>query len=392
MLRKLTIRNFKAIQDMTIEFTPLTILIGENSCSKSTILQALDFLRSAAGRDIPEYLREKDWHFEELKCQFNGGKEKPIEFVSTWDVYVEDHLETMEWYFSADFNGMWLNKEKLINCFNSETLLSYHNDGQENIPELYGQLNLQSSVLKYIDGRGMIKEPFFFMSKSINFELLSPEKMRSGNKLTYTLSIGAGGEALAYCIDRMNISERQELDKTVSALVDSNIEVKTSDLGKKVEFWLNCKIADDTVYIDSKHISDGLLRIIAFTAISIACKKDIMDTPGMLLLDEIENGINPYLTGQVILLLRELVEREEQLVLTTHSPVILNDFKPEEIVFLWKDKNESVCGKKMFYTDEMQALLSALNPGEVWINLEKEDILERLFPKKEVRNENNSML
>jgi predicted ATPase len=67
MLKKLMIKNFKAIQNMTIEFTPLTVLIGGNSCGKSTVLQALDFLRSAAARDIPEYLREKGWTFEEIK-------------------------------------------------------------------------------------------------------------------------------------------------------------------------------------------------------------------------------------------------------------------------------------------------------------------------------------
>ena len=53
MLKKLTIRNFKAIHDMTIAFSPLTVLIGENAAGKSTVLQAIDFLRSAASRDIP---------------------------------------------------------------------------------------------------------------------------------------------------------------------------------------------------------------------------------------------------------------------------------------------------------------------------------------------------
>jgi predicted ATPase len=109
-------------------------------------------------------------------------------------------------------------------------------------------------------------------------------------------------------------------------------------------------------------------------------------------LDEIENGINPYLTEKIILLLRGLLEKGEQLILTTHSPVMLNDFKPEEIVFLWKDENGAVHSKEMFSTEEMKSLLEALNPGEVWINLEKDDILERLFSKKEGKNENNSML
>ena len=56
MLKKLRVKNFKAALDMEIQFTPLTMLIGGNSCGKSTVLQALDFLRSIATRDIDEYL------------------------------------------------------------------------------------------------------------------------------------------------------------------------------------------------------------------------------------------------------------------------------------------------------------------------------------------------
>ena len=43
MIKKLTVKNFKVISNLSIDFTPLTVLIGENSCGKSTILQALDF-------------------------------------------------------------------------------------------------------------------------------------------------------------------------------------------------------------------------------------------------------------------------------------------------------------------------------------------------------------
>jgi predicted ATPase len=99
----------------------------------------------------------------------------------------------------------------------------------------------------------------------------------------------------------------------------------------------------------------------------------------VVLLDEIEDGINPYLTEKVIDLLRLAIKNlGRQIIVTTHSPVILNDFNPEEIVFLWKDKKGFIHSRKFFGTEEMKSLLNALNPGEVWINLEKEEILNRL--------------
>jgi predicted ATP-dependent endonuclease of OLD family len=122
LLKKLTIKNFKAIQNMTIEFTPLTVLIGGNSCGKSTILQALEFLYSAATRDIPEYLREKGWSFREIKSNMGDGENKPIEFIAT---FVFSANNTIEWYFIVDCdcdNDKWSTRE--LFCINSKGVIS----------------------------------------------------------------------------------------------------------------------------------------------------------------------------------------------------------------------------------------------------------------------------
>jgi predicted ATPase len=405
MLKKLTIRNFKAIQDMTIEFTPITVLIGENGCGKSTILQALDFLCSIFSRDIPEYLREKGWNFENLKSQCNSNAVKPIEFITTWDLLIKDHLETINWDISIDFNRGWVIKEKITKFNDNKPVLSYRIDGQKDIPESLGQLNIQSSVLKYVAGTSVktdeIDNLFIFLADSAGFGLLSPDKMRSGNKLTYTRSIGACGEGLAYCIDKMELSEKNQLNKKVSELIGTNIDIQTFDLGNKIELSVVFENNNNKMSIDSLHISDGLLRIIAFVFISMEKKIDNYTIEngvlifsesdailanrkentknGMIFLDEIEDGINPYMTEQIVSLLRDLNEKQgRQIIVTTHSPVILNDFNPEEIIFLWKDKVGSAHSRKFFDTEEMRESLDFLNPGEIWENFGKDVILTKL--------------
>jgi len=390
MLKKLTVRNFKAIQDMTIEFTPMTVLIGENGCGKSTVLQAIDFLRSIASRDIPEYLREKGWAFEELKSQLNGGLEKPIEFVTIWDFSTNGYTETMEWIISIDHGKEWVIKEKLTKHIDnghvqSWRILSYRSDDQVDVPEALGKFNIQSSSLKYVAGMSIttheIDKLLFFLSDSTSIELLSPDKMRCGKKLPYAQNIGFGGEALAYCIEKMNDNERRQLDRTVSDLTGSHIEIQTADLGSKIELSATIKADEDTMSVDSLHLSDGFLRIIAFAAISME-KNAGMNTGtknGMILLDEIENGINIYLTEKIISMLRNLVKKSgRQVIITTHSPVMLNDFKPEEIAFLWKGKNGSAHSKKLFDTEDMRETLAFLNPGEIWENFGKDTILTKL--------------
>jgi len=397
---------------MTIEFTPLTVLIGENGCGKSTILQALDLLFSVSSRDIPEYLREKEWNFEDIKSQCNGGITKPVEFITTWNLLVKGNFETIEWDLSIDFDKGWIIREKMTKLSDNKPILSYHVEGQKDIPSSLGELNIQSSALKYVAGTSIntdeIDKLFFFLSDSAVFGLLSPDKIRSGNKQPNTRNIGAGGEALANCINKMNKSEKQQLDKMVSDLIGASVVIQTTDLGNKIEMSIIFESTDNTMSIDSLHISDGLLRIIAFAVISmekeikllatndgaliitnsgeaIACKSSDSLKNGMVLLDEIEDGINPYMTEQIVSLLRELNEKQKrQIIVTTHSPVILNDFKQDEIIFLWKDKKGSVHSRKFFDTEEMCDALDYLNPGEIWENYDKDAILTKLgIPSEE---------
>jgi predicted ATPase len=212
------------------------------------------------------------------------------------------------------------------------------------------------------------------------------------------------GINLAACIHNMTPRTREQLDKTISKLVDYKVKIKTADVGR-IELYIEEDFCSTITRINKDHISDGLLRIIAFAVISFMESTIALATQdgrylatgngkilaaqkrnGLILLDEIENGINPYLTERIILSLRNLVEESErQIIITTHSPVMLNDFKPEEIVFLWRDKDGSVHARDFFDTEEMREALSFLNPGEIWENYGKDTILTKLGIKQEDR-------
>ena len=200
--------------------------------------------------------------------------------------------------------------------------------------------------------------------------------------------IGMNGRELAQCIKNMPEIYKKHLDRTISEITSRNISVRADDSGNKIEILLDERVNNTVVTTNSSHISDGLLRLMAFFIISQDYFYPIMSfndrQHGIISIDEIENGINPYITEKVINLLRIAIKNSgKQIIVTTHSPVIVNDFNPEEIVFLWKDKNGSVHSRKFFDTEEMKELLEALNPGEVWINLQKDEILEKLSCTKE---------
>jgi predicted ATPase len=396
MLKKLTIRNFKAIQDMTVEFNPLTVLIGGNSCGKSTVLQALDFLRSASSRDIPEYLREKGWSFDELRSQVGCNKNGPITFIAVFELTVNNKSESVEWTLEVNQTGGHLTIGEMIKRSDNSPIFSrgLGNSG----PMVAGgagsyagnpsavahdlkEIILEASWLKYMQFVNNSPECSAlkkFLLDSTFFGVLSPDIIRAGGKSRSAADIGPGGISLTPFIHGLMDEQKNTLDKIVSGFVGFTVKIKTIDLGGRIELYIEEEFEGSTTRINKDHISDGLLRIISFVAIALQQEKTSAPPAGMVLLDEIENGINPYLTENINGLLNDLTTTSKrQIIVTTHSPIILNDIDPDCIDLLWKGKSGAVHCRKLFSISELHDSLDFLNPGDAWMNIREEDLLAK---------------
>jgi len=99
---------------------------------------------------------------------------------------------------------------------------------------------------------------------------------------------------------------------------------------------------ETTLEIESRHIADGFLRLLAvFAQLSL--------TQSFLLFDEIENGINPEL---IEFLMDTLVETRPQMLITTHSPMVLNYLEDniaiKGVTYLYKEQNGATQAVRLF--------------------------------------------
>jgi len=51
-IKKLVIKNFKCIKDLSIDLAPLTIFVGPNGSGKSSILEALAFMSQCSKKNM----------------------------------------------------------------------------------------------------------------------------------------------------------------------------------------------------------------------------------------------------------------------------------------------------------------------------------------------------
>jgi len=401
MLKKLWIQNFKAIRDLTIEFTPFTVLIGENSSGKSTVLQALDFLRSIASQDIDEYLKDREWDFADIKSQGVSAKARkvPIRFVA--DFVIEDIPLT--WDISVNHgDGKWDIQESVYDTTSGAYYLYLGPKRPSETLYDFSQFGLKSSALKLLDVEKNVPQGTKFdkvlqklkswLASSNSFELLSPDKMRSRSirGRGQAKDIGMGGERLAAYLllktsplGRTVLSERREIERMVSDFIGHDVRITATAIAPGLDqIYLEESWNTRKTKVNKHHISDGLLRVIALSTILASQgdgKRKDHAPLGFITLDEIEDGINPDLSEKFMASFKRMaVETNRQVVITTHSPVMVNFVDESDIQFMWRDRSGTVHVKPLFQTKEMKETLDFLGPGEVWMNYGKESIVERL--------------
>ena len=387
MIKTLYIDNFKALNDFTIQFDYLNVLFGRNGSGKSTVLQALDFIKNFAIQDLDVYMQKRQWKASEIISQLSSTKH------ITFDVEFElTNNEMLKWRFVVNpvkkDESVTFVREEIIRLSDNKILLKYDQNGGKrynkviDTDEIIPNMNFNSSLLKTIDIIRQIEEypelaelkSYFVQSDS--FELMSPDKMRKHSR-GETDSIGQGGEKISAFIHNLKSQDKYSLQELLKKYVKTSDKLNTYVKG--LSGWVHLDMIEsydgDKIEVKSNHLSDGTLRLIGLASISMIDKKD-----GFVLLDEIEDGINPYIAAEVVKDIQSLAKSDKrQYFITTHSTVMLDYFDEDSVIFMWRNNKGSTFAKKIINSTKLKALLSDMYLGELIYNLDEDSIIEYMI-------------
>lgn len=98
----------------------------------------------------------------------------------------------------------------------------------------------------------------------------------------------------------------------------------------------------------------------------------------VLLLEELENGLHPKRLGEVVSLLRELAAEDDlHVLLTTHSPYLLDALRPDEVSIVTRDAQGHSHLQSMADFPELDAWRKGFSTGEIWSNLDEARLTQR---------------
>jgi predicted ATPase len=88
------------------------------------------------------------------------------------------------------------------------------------------------------------------------------------------------------------------------------------------------------IWYEPVNVSDGSLIVLALLTLGYQDP-----SPDLLVIEELERGLHPYLIGEILTILRKMTagevgKKQTQIVLATHSAELLEFANPKEVRFL----------------------------------------------------------
>lgn len=392
MLNRVRVQNFKCLRDVDVELSPFTVLIGPNDSGKSSFLTALQLLGKLAcsdgtngheARDVAATLRENSWRLSpSLTVSLTAEAVDPVDFALSMSVGVGLSNQIQSLRVGTIDPVLTVTAEPPKNEFLSVSFRgrNFHPQPVRGLlPQLVGpSSNGSSADLLTIQDMLRVSEPFRF----------SPPEMRKPSAATPHPVLSARGENLAAVVnalltgpDREAVTElERSLHEAIPTLRGLSTPASDANNGslRVIKFTLS-GTEKPPLTIPAEQVSDGAMFLTAFLAL-------IHSQPAqVLLIEEPENGLHPSRLQTVIELLRKLTTGElgyapRQIILTTHSPVLLNCVTPNEVRIFRRDEEGATQVVRMDQLPDIDRLTKEFAPGELWYLFGEEELVKGPTP------------
>jgi predicted ATPase len=335
-IQELHVENYGCIKKASFQLTPLHALIGPNDSGKSTVLRALQRI-STVGLKALEFGDTRTTTDEGGPTKISLGYAQGLRYGASWT-----RTGVVE---SLQFGG-------------SQEL---HVDRLANQPSLFmnGDLSLPPKAKADVQRLRSSVRPAMLVR-------LDPDELRMPAPLIpETEGVGfenERGRGLASVFDAITNRDAEtfaaiqarvrELFPNVAKLGLSNTSTHLKELAVTLT---------DGTRVGAHGLSEGLLYFLAFAALQH------VSNAGLFLVEEPENGLHPSRIAEIMKVLREM-SKTHQIVIATHSPLVINELEPHEVSVVTRDATLGTQVKLIKDTPDFEARHEVYALGELWLS------------------------
>lgn len=309
-----------------VEFDNPTFLVGVNGSGKSNFVDAFAFLAEAMSSPIQAVFdkrggfaavrnktsERKVWPNLGLCVEFGGLNGQVISGRYAFEIralpnYAFEVLREQCLVQLDDAKRYWFDRKKQ----------EFHS----NVPGLKPSLDPASLGLPVVGGDSRFS-PVLRTLASMRVYSLEPTKLREMQDPDSGLSLRADGSNASSVleeIERHSPDDLKRIGEILAAIVPHTKRVRTIKHGNKLSLEFTQEVGEKRhLRFEAFNMSDGTLR-----ALGLLMAVYQRPTPTLIVIEEPEATIHPGALGAILDLLRH-ASRKMQIVVTTHSPDVLD--------------------------------------------------------------------
>lgn len=353
MIERIVIENFKSIRELDLELKPINILIGANGAGKSNLLNFFKFfyplfgggLQTLIGNNINSYL------------YFGRNVSKKLKGLI--DI---DNRFSIQFTIAPTFG-------KNTGYVEEIKILHNNSDGDEGNYEQWGTVFKRNDVdegdlfLSDVAASDHIQEHFDFLSvyhfqdASERSSIKIPSRINDNRVLR---GDGANLAAFLYFLQEKHGKEFENIERHISEVAPffDRFDLAPDRLNSEnIELrWVEKGSSD---YFNAFDISDGTLRFIALTALLLQ-----PSLPKVIVIDEPELGLHPFAINKLAAMIKNAAANGCQVIISTQSAGLLDNFEPEDIVAVDRDEEQSTF--RRLKSEELDEWLEDYTIGDLW--------------------------
>lgn len=339
-LSELLIKGYKSIKDVSIKFTDINILIGENGAGKSNLLSFFNMMRCIREHELQSYVMEQGGINALL---YNGRKQ-------TNECYFSIKRERYEFYGrvkAGSADECYFAQQGIYNYI--EQTNRYAVDGFSELKD--SGIVKETRVLNDI-------ETYHFHDTS------SSSPVKAFCSIHDNIELAEDGRNIAAILYRIKMTDQASYDYIVrlvrlAAPYFRDFVLRVNPLNQEI-IRLEWKKDGCEIPFSADQLSDGTLRFICM--VTLLCQPKEMRND-VICIDEPELGLHPY----AITVIAELIKKyagKRQVITATQSTEFINQFRPEDII-VTENMNGQTSFKRLD-TKELQEWMEDYTLGEIW--------------------------